>query len=185
MNRKGFATILSLCLLLAMAFVVRGIQISERNHVYESAMDFTAEFELQNAAESALITAVEKIRNGDITLTRKLYTSRKKNQQSLGTMTIDSERLDTITVKTWGEKVDIQSYKVSYGTNDEDNVTATKNNTATAKGAAKTGYFVFSLAEATNPQTGGKIYRRAVACIFDNDTTIYYMDIKQSNYKVK
>lgn len=185
MNRKGFATILSLCLLLAMALVVRGIQISERNHVYESATDFTAEFELQNAADSALITAVEKIRNEIVTLPkRKYWQNRSVVQIQLPVMTIDSERLDTITVKTWGEKIDVRQFEVTYGTNNEDSDTATKNNIAEEKNT-ESGNLVFSVAEAINPQTGEKIYRRAVAYFKDDDTTIHYMDVKQSNYKFK
>ena len=50
MNEKGFATILGLCLILAIALVVKGIQESEGNHVYATT-DFQTEYDLQNAAE--------------------------------------------------------------------------------------------------------------------------------------
>ena len=63
MNEKGFATILGLCLLLALVLVVKGIQESEGNHAYEMT-DFQTECDLQNAAEVGIYKAVKIVRDG-------------------------------------------------------------------------------------------------------------------------
>ena len=59
MTEKGFATILGLCLILVIALIVKGIQEAEMNHAYETT-DFQAEFDLQNAADSALVETVDE-----------------------------------------------------------------------------------------------------------------------------
>ena len=61
MREKGFATILSLCLILVIALIVKGIQAAETNHAFETA-NFQTEIELQNAAESSIIAAVEEVK---------------------------------------------------------------------------------------------------------------------------
>ena len=65
MNEKGFATIFGLCLILAIALVVKGIQESEMNHAYETS-DFQTEFELQNLADSGIYRAVDEIKKKKI-----------------------------------------------------------------------------------------------------------------------
>ncbi len=56
MREKGFATIFGLCLILAVAFVVKGIQAAEANHARE-VLSFELEQILQSAAESGIIEA--------------------------------------------------------------------------------------------------------------------------------
>ena len=89
MREKGFATILSLCLILVIALIVKGIQAAETNHAFETA-NFQTEIELQNAAESSIIAAVEEVKlakkNGVELLPQNtnpsLANSRLKNQHA-------------------------------------------------------------------------------------------------------
>lgn len=207
MREKGFSTILGLCLILVIALIVKGIQAAETNHAYESS-DFQTEIELQNAAESSIIAAVEEVRlahkNG-VKLLKKNPTpsganSRQKNQYEFDKITKspNAKNLGTITVRTWGERITIYPYKVEY--NDSDNATLS---TATTKNVAKKrkkgnkeisydGYFFFSVAQATSSHTGGTVYRRASGYVIlnnadtDNETidnTIHFMEVPMSTYK--
>lgn len=176
MNQKGFATILSLCLILAIALVVKGIQESETNHAYESA-NFQAEFDLQNAAESVVVEAADKVLSGEIILpvNKNPYAvnSRQKYQIQIISTTKNSAHIGTITAEAWGERINLQPYKVSY---------SDTKNTASKDGDAKEAYFFFSRVSA-NGHAGKKIYRRATAYIFaDGDTTIKFMEVPMSSY---
>lgn len=196
MGEKGFATIFALCLILATALVFKGIQESETNHTNETA-NFLAEAELQNAADSAIYIAVETVRlakkNGIELLPKKVqpYLNREEFQHDFDTITRTSEHFGTITVESWGEQINIHRYNVSYGTNDEDSSSVTKNFAREVKTKNKVvllkGYLFFSVAEATNEQTGKKIYRRALAYVLEgsDDTTINFMEVPMSSYKFK
>ena len=181
MNQKGFATIFGLCLILVFALIVKGISEAEMNHAYETA-DFQAEFELQNAAESAVYEAAEIIlRNPNNFLEKEApYRNRAYYQVSVVSEEKTSEHLGSIHVEAWGEKITVQPYRVSYpGSQTAQKVTE---DDVVVEWPA---YFVFSLAEADSERAGGKIYRRACAYIIRNDTgaTIHFMELKTSNYK--
>ena len=60
MNERGFFTIAALGLLLIVALSIKIIQSSEMNNAV-IATNFVIEAELQNAADSALNVAIEKI----------------------------------------------------------------------------------------------------------------------------
>lgn len=173
MNEKGFATIFGLCLILVIALIVKGIQEAEMNHAYETT-DFQAEFDLQNAADSALVEAVELVLSNSVSLPEKdMQRARQYSQYQFPAITKTSERLGKITVTVWCEEAMIQPYKVNY---------KSKGNEAKSDGTGKPGYFFFSRAEATS--TGGKIYRRAAAYVFKDDVneTIHFMEVPMSDY---
>ena len=188
MNQRGFATVLSLCLILVIALIVRGINAAEKNHAYET-MNFSAEIELQNAAESAICAAIAQVNSG-VTLPEKnsQFVKRQDYQSQFPAIKKNSARLGTIIVETWGENMQtIQSYKVSYNVEDDDEKALTENIAKKKLGRKKqevisSGKFFFSVAQATNPITGEKMFRRAAAYITDNDATIHFMDVKQSDY---
>ena len=182
MNEKGFATILGLCLILIIALVVKGIQAAETNHAYETS-DFQAEFELQNAADSAIYAAVDKVlvakENGEellpVNSNPYMFNSRLNNQRKLITTTTTTEHMGTITVEAWGEQINIHPYKVKY-TGD--------NNVAQKLKPDAPSYVFFSVAQATSKHTGKKIYRRAFAYVLrDGDETINFMEVPMSSYK--
>ena len=181
MTEKGFATILGLCLILVIALIVKGIQEAEMNHAYETT-DFQAEFDLQNAADSALVetvdAAIERIEAGDTELiNRGTYDGRSQSQYQFPAITKTSERLGNITVNVWCEEAMIQPYKVKYKSNGN---VAEKDKARNAE----YGYFFFSRAEATSKHTGGKIYRRAAAYVLqsENYSTIHFMEVPMSDY---
>ena len=58
MIQKGFATIFSLCLVLIVTLIVKGIQEAEMNHAHE-VLNFEMEQALQSAAESGIVEIVE------------------------------------------------------------------------------------------------------------------------------
>ena len=93
MNEKGFATIFGLCLILAIALIVKGIQESEMNHAYETA-NFETELKLKNAAEVGIFKAAAEIKN---------------NQQILPLQ----ENFTIESVEVWSEGTDKTDYKIS------------------------------------------------------------------------
>ena len=207
MREKGFATILSLCLILVIALIVKGIQAAETNHAFETA-NFQTEIELQNAAESSIIAAVEEVKlakkNGVELLPQNtnpnLANSRLKNQHAFRKIKKNSNAkfLGSITVQTWGERINIHPYEVNYK-NDSDDSTNTKNIAVPIKDNNNkeiflSAYYFFSIAQATNNYTGDKVYRRASAYILINnsgtnnetiDDVIHFMELPMSSYDFK
>ena len=178
MNEKGFATILGLCLILVIALIVKGIQEAEMNHAYETT-DFQAEFDLQNAADSALVEAIDLVLSNSVTLPAKDDSRiRRYSQYQFPTTTKTSERLGKITVTVWGEEALIQPYKVNYKSNGK-NVAVKDTDKERNSGE---GYFFFSRAEATS--TGGKIYRRSSAYVLasENYKTVHFVEVPMSDY---
>ena len=178
MNEKGFATIFGLCLILVIALIVKGIQEAEMNHAYETT-DFQAEFDLQNAADSALVEAIDLVLSKSVTLpTKDDQRARQYSQYQFPTITKTSERLGNITVTVWGEEALIQPYKVNYKSNGKNVAEKDKDKNR----HSGDGYFFFSRAEATI--TGGKIYRRAAAYVLqsENYKTIHFMEVPMSEY---
>lgn len=187
MNQKGFATIFALCLLMAITFVVMGIQAAEKNHAHESSTELQAEFDLQNAAESALLEAADKVLSGKVTLPvnkNPYVVSNRLNYQRKLISTTKRYDLGTIKVEAWGERVEIHSYEVYYNSDDDSDDSSSKNIAKEVdKNVFWSGTYFFSSAEATNKSTGEKIYRRATAFVKDGDTAINFMELPMSSYK--
>ncbi len=178
MNQKGFATIFSLCLMLIIALTVLGIQSAETNHTYETTA-FQAEFDLQNAADSGVVEAAERVISGAVTIEKNynpyVFNSRANHQYHFPATTKTSANLGKITVEVTGERVALQPYKVSYGT---------RKNTARRVGTAAEVYTFFSVASAVDNYTGAKIYRRAFGYVFVDDeaATIHFAEVPMSTY---
>ena len=157
MQQKGFATILSLCLILIVALIVKGIQEAETNHAREVS-NFEMEQALQHAAESGIYEAAELV-NGQILLPGKIYTTTKTFKH--GEQTIN------ITVEVWGKQDNITAYnehgtKLKYKTYDENgNEIGTKNSVE--------GIYFMSRATIQSGIWDEKIYRRAYAYIIDDN----------------
>ena len=176
MRQKGFATIFGLCMILAVALCVKGIQESEMNHAYETA-DFQAEFELQNVADGGIYEAAELIRLGQKKLPANPspYEYNRKYQRQLINKTINYFNADrqskSIKLRVWGERLtgtyqQFQSYQKNYPTG------------RTAIDAPKSGYILLSVATVSNSRMTGEIYRRAFAYVLDDDATkIYFMSL--------
>ena len=187
MTEKGFATIFGLCLILVIALIVKGIQEAEMNHAYETT-DFQAEFDLQNAADSALVEtvneAIELLDADDTRLINRGTVNRRYSQYEFPAVTKTSERLGNITVTVWCEETMIQPYKVNYSRVNNRKKHNYDGYVAEKKGTGKYGYFFFSRAEATNKHAGGKIYRRAAAYVLqsENYKTIHFVEVPTREY---
>ena len=183
MNQKGFATIFGLCLILAIALVVKGIEESAMNHAYE-ATDIQAEVELQTAADSGIYAAVKiALADPEGTLPKNpgYPKKRKEYQHKFDDLTIKSESLGTITVETWGERTTFYPYKVIYKTTKDE---AVEDKSRPIKDVEA--YVFFSRASADSNRMDGKIYRRAYAYVLaDGDATIYFMGLPTSDYDLK
>lgn len=197
MRQKGFSTILSLCLILVIALTVRGIQAAETNHAYETA-DFQTEMELQNAAESGIVAAVNEFQRDKNLLKKKSSSKRQKNQHEFDTppKTPNIKNLETITVRTWGEPVVVYPYEVKYNDTVELSKTETKNIAKPIEPLeGSDGYLFFSIAQAKNNHTGETFYRRASAYVTISKTetadgtvvekvdAIHFMETPMSTYK--
>ena len=118
MNEKGFATILGLCLILALALVVKGIQESEGNHANETA-DFQAEIDLQSAAEFGIYKVAAYVKENPLPLNDVYEQSRIRRQeiQERGKV-INGESIETssgsVSVDVWAERLIITPYEVDY-----------------------------------------------------------------------
>ena len=171
MTEKGFATIFSLCLILVIALIVKGIQEAETNHAYETT-NFQVEMELQNAADGALVEVADKILSGEETLPDKMpYIPRQFFQREF-TVKKNSKLLGNITVKVWCENINVQAYNVDHAAKKAIRVAADD----------VTGYVLFSMAQVKSDHGGGNIYRRSFAYIADSDETIHFMEVPSSDY---
>ena len=185
MNQKGFATILGLCLILAIALVVKGIQESERNHAYATT-DFQAEFDLQNAAESGIYMAAAEVK-------RELETDEKylpfksdyvrSPQKKIISKSMISSSGSKIYVDVWCERLLIIPYKVNYAP--EPDVANKINDGKTIE--ERVSYAFFSKAELNSSRAGGKLYRRAFAYVLSDDSswTVHFMNVTAGGYTYK
>ena len=158
MNERGFVTVFALCLILAIALIVKGIQESDTNHNYEAA-NLQTEFDLQNAADGGIYEAAEKVRvateNGEELLpASRIEAERQKNQIHLVSHTTES-LYGQIRVDVWGERLHVQKYKRDYPS-------YAKN----TDGKPLYGFVLFSVAEIDSKNLGKK-YRRAFAYVID------------------
>ena len=151
MNERGFFTIIGLCLLLVAAIFIKGVQEFETNYSYGVTI-YQAEHELQNAAESALVTAVET--------------------GSTATQTFTSEKFGTITVEIQSDtELNIKKFIRKYlsSENYTDNSAGKKPQSVTV---------ILSAASCKSPLVDRKIYRRAFAYILNDDEskTIHFLN---------
>ena len=178
MNEKGFATIFGLCLILVIAFIVKGIQEAEMNHAYETT-DFQAEFDLQSAADSGIYAAAEKVHgdpSGELPINRTHPAlpggKRNKHQLLLLSETVTSPS-GSIKVDVWGERLLMKQFRQNYPSGQD-----TLGN--------KKVYILLSKAELQSGRMDGKIYRRAFAYVLLNedgtsDKTIHFMELPSKN----
>ena len=177
MKERGFATIFSLCLILIIALIVKGINESEMNHAYETA-DFQAEMELQNAADRGIYEAANQVINGEVELTLNntptLAGSRKKFRKQFG-----NKRYGSIIVETWGEHVMLKSYLVKYNVKKIVNKKTVIKNIAKETGEPAQEVYVFLSKAEPKPNSddkrweGKKIYRRSFAYVHNERQTAF------------
>ncbi len=157
MNERGFFTIIGLCLLLAVAISIQGVEEFEGNYSIGTANSRT-EQELQNLAESALFLAKEKINGNELENTQFKI--------DVGSEII-SERLKKLNaaVEVWGEKTTIHIKK---GEHFEGDFIETE----------VPGTVIISVASCDSPQISGKIYRKVLAYVLDDDSekTVHFMN---------
>ena len=177
MNQKGFATVLGLCLIMAIALCVKGIQESATNHFYET-IDFQTEIDLQNAAESGIYAAAEKVQRELATdknyLPRSKSDNRNYHQVNIISTTQKTSSGD-ISVDVQAERVLIFSYKVNYAVRVNGKYRADK------IGDGKKVYTLSSTAQIYSERIGKNFSRQAFAYIElddddKSDTTIHFMD---------
>ena len=171
MNEKGFFTILGICLLLIISLLIMTVQETEKNYSYD-AKNFQTELELQNAADSSIIEAAEKIRlnpnllkkptSTEILLGRKYYQRKISVSQPK-----KSERLKHISVEVYGERGTIEQYLRNY--QGEENYKDEKISVED-----KTGIILISAASGEEKIFGTKKFRSSIAIIFDDDENIIY-----------
>ena len=176
-NEKGFATILGLCLILAIALVVKGIQESEGNHSYETT-DFQTELDLQSAAEFGIYKAAAYVKENPLPLNDVYEQSSvyRKAVQEQGKVEPIETPSDEISVDVWVERLIIKPYKVNYAS-DPDVANSIKSNDV------KIVYSFFSKAELKNSRTGGNLYRCAFAYVVDKIATEKTVTITLPNGK--
>ena len=172
MNQKGFATVLGLCLIMAIALCVKGIQESEMNHAYATT-DFKTEIDLQNAAESGIYAAAEKIHH-ELTLNKDYLPRLEDDNRSKHKIKVISKGGD-ISVDVWAERVLIFPYKVNYS------VIVSNKYRADKIDDGKEVCIFFSRAEINVERIGRKLYRQASAYVEINadgnsNTTIHFIE---------
>jgi len=181
MNQKGFATVLGLCLIMAIALCVKGIQEAQMNQSYVTT-DFQAEIALQNAAESGIYLAVDKIRqelavNKDYLKTAESH--RNYHQIPVFSTTQKTSRGD-ISVDVQAERILIFPYEVNYTIRSNGKYRANK----ISDGKELKDHEVYTVSSSAGiyiEHIGKKIYRNAFAYVEldadgNSDTTIHFMD---------
>lgn len=172
-DERGFFTIVGLCLLLAVAISIRGIQEFERNYSI-GVTNFQIECDLQNLADSALVEASENI---------------PEDAQNYEGFSIDvntpviSERLRKLNanVLVRGTKQNLIDRKDEY-VSTSDIPTPLKN--GEDKDHAT---ILISIASCDSPNVAGRIYRRSLAYILDSAPQIicFVNDLSASEKIVK
>lgn len=180
-NERGFFTIVGLCLLLTVALCIQGIQEFEENYSI-GISNSQIEHELQNAADSALIEAAEKVSLGIVTLPYKKYGADKNFQCEIPVNTpVVSERLKKFSIKVFGERAPVARYKRSYSK--EDKYTDKPVKDAENRNWAKRSTILISVASCNSNFIGGKIYRRSLAYVQDDDTTLHFLNDLMYEFK--
>ncbi|MBO4400225.1 MAG: hypothetical protein J5809_00070 [Selenomonadaceae bacterium] len=164
-NERGFFTIVGLCLLLAVAISIRGVQEFEGNYSV-GVSNSLAEHELQNAADSALIKMIET----------------GKYEKS-----IMSDRLGKISINIKTTQSNIRRFRREYesGGKTKDIALNEDNSDDTGKNASEPddtpewlkikADCLISIASCENKKFGGTIYRCSQAYIIKGDDTVYFL----------
>ena len=190
MNERGFFSVVGLCLLLVITLSIMAIQETEKNYSY-LASDFQEEFELQNAAESGLIEATEKIKNNPSLVpdAPETYANRSERQYPVSVSQPEkSDRFKNISVEVYGENGDIFQGTRKYSSGGT--ITDIIEKDDSGKEITKKGIVLISVASGEN-NAGVKKFRRALAYILEkNDVSdgegkyykqIYFMNTLSSN----
>ena len=112
-DQRGFFTVIGLCFLLAVSVCIKNIQESETIFTF-GASDFKDEQELQNAADSALLEAVEKIKvNGEFVnepVNYAIHRVFRQHKISVSQPIVSkTSRFENIQVEVYGEHGNIHS----------------------------------------------------------------------------
>ena len=112
-DQRGFFTVIGLCFLLAVSVCIKNIQESETIFTF-GASDFKDEQELQNAADSALLEAVEKIKfNVELVPKPANYFGNRSDRQHKISVSqpilSKTSRFENIQVEVYGEHGNIHS----------------------------------------------------------------------------
>lgn len=137
-NERGFFTIVGLCLLLAVAISIRGVQEFEGNYSI-GVTNVQAEFELQNFADSGIA-------------------------QGIGDYTFHSDRLGTVKVDV-RQLTDVSNHVINYIRTENGRRVESQNKVIEEIKACD---ILISVASCDNPSVGGKIYRRATAYVLED-----------------
>ena len=187
MNERGFFSVVGLCLLLVITLSIIAIQDTEKNYSY-LASDFQEELELQNAAESGLIEAVEKIQSGNTVVeppndVERIQNRRYWQRKIFVNQPDDSDRLKNISVEVYGEQGTISMYYRDYSAEDDDTGRYLdykdmpyKKKFVSSDGVSGekqdwNGIILISVASGET-NSGIKKFRRSLAYIFFNDTDV-------------
>ena len=172
---------MGLCLLLIISLAAMTIKDTEKNFAYDVA-NFQTELELQNAADSALIEAAEKIRLNPDELTKPTATenmlARNFWQRKISVSTpANSDRIKNISVEVYGERGKIAQFLRNYaGEEDYNDIDLN---------LASDGIILISVASGEEKITGAKKFRRALAYILDDEKNIinFMNDAERGNLK--
>lgn len=169
MNQKGFATVLGLCLIMAIALCVKGIQEAQMNQSYVTT-DFQTEVDLQNAAEGGIYSLAEKIQ-------RELLDKNRNNTFAFSTTQKTSSGNVSVDVKA--ERAFIFSYKVNYSMPRVNGKYRAEKIHDGKELKDRKVYMLSSSAGIYIERIGKKLYRQAFAYVeFDangnSDNTIYF-----------
>ena len=162
LNERGFFTIVGLCLLLVAAIFIKGVNEFEANYEH-GITNFQIEHELQNAADSCLVEALEKVRNGADDIDKTDTIIPKKFQEIIGEITVEVKHKETNIRTQNGDYTDFSDLpKDTEGT------------------------VILSVASCQSPFVEEKIYRRALGYIVldnpetenDESATVYFINDK-------
>ena len=180
-NERGFFTIVGLCLLMAVAISIRGVQEFEGNYSVGVTNALT-EFELQNAADSALVEAAEKISLNVVILPYYEYGVNQTLQREIPVNTpVVSNRLKNFSIKVFGQRAPVARYWRSYSS--ESQYTDKSLKDEENRDWAKRSTILISVASCDSNFIGEKIYRRSLAYVVDGDTTIYFLNDLMYEFK--
>ena len=153
MNERGFFTIVGLCLLLVAAIFIKGVHEFEANYS-RGITNSQAEHELQNAADTGLAEALEKLKNIPPLEQGKPY--------NIFNTTATSDKFKNLKIEVWAQKQHIKKFIRTYssGSSYTDNDAGEPPQDST---------IMVSIASCDSPFIAGKMYRRAFAYILDDD----------------
>ena len=174
MNEKGFFTVAALGLLLMITLAIKTVQESETNYSY-GAINFQTESELQNAADSGIFEAVEKIQSGSIIIPEPVttYLNRREKQHKISVNQPEkSDRFKNISVEVYAERGTVEIYRRVYSA--EDDYTGGKGYKDENLNSDKKGIILISVASGEIQTDTIKKYRRSLAYILDDEINIVY-----------